>query len=509
MRTFWTILTAFLLAASAQADTRIKATVIFTNIPVTGDTFALNGNSRIWTNASTFPNTFIKTDTTVGGSATNAYNAFAQTGFAGSVVVSFIASNQITFLGALNQSMTVALSTAYASISYSTNFATNQTPVLVPVSAYQSSIAQTNVPTQLVTGVNTYAQNTFTLSRLPHDFATDIFSNGVVFNALLTNVTSTNGAFYNPTFSNSVTTNAIVSAETNFNGVFSSPTTTNLVNYGSALSSRGAASGEQFGNGATAGGSFATSVGKTSIASGSTSAAFGYLAAASGGASTAIGTLTTASGTSDTAIGNSAGATGTNSTALGTGSQANGLASTAIGKNSFSAGFTNSVALGANSQNTANNQVMLASAGVNVVVNNDLNVTGNLNVTGVLTNTTYAGTNNNLGDYSFRKATNSALAIGLNADVDLKGATFVSITNIASGFTVVGFAGGRDGRIVIVQNATGQNMSILDQSGLESVPANRIMTGITGSILLTNIPSFLQLIYDPSQQRWQIINHSN
>jgi len=106
---------------------------------------------------------------------------------------------------------------------------------------------------------------------------------------------------------------------------------------------------------ATGGGALACGTG--SDATGLHSVAIGYDADATDHGSTAVGYGSDATGYYSVAVGHWAYATASGTTAVGGNANADGLNSTAIGYNADTAGFENSVALGAYTVNTADNQV--------------------------------------------------------------------------------------------------------------------------------------------------------
>ena len=129
----------------------------------------------------------------------------------------------------------------------------------------------------------------------------------------------------------------------------------------------------------------ATGQGQYSVAVGNNAGATGQ-----GQYAVAIGNNAGATGQGQysVAIGNGAGATGQGQYAVaignGAGATGQGNYSVAIGNNSLNAGFNNSVALGYNSKNTANNQIMLGTSTETVVVPGPMTVTGT--ITGTVTN---------------------------------------------------------------------------------------------------------------------------
>jgi autotransporter adhesin len=106
----------------------------------------------------------------------------------------------------------------------------------------------------------------------------------------------------------------------------------------------------------------ATAVGAKAQSTGYTATSLGYSSNAAGNGSMSIGANSDATFYGSTALGTGAQAVAHQSTAIGLSANANGSNSTAVGANSTTAGFENSVALGANAANTQANQIMLGTA---------------------------------------------------------------------------------------------------------------------------------------------------
>lgn len=342
-------------------------------------------------------------------------------------------------------------------------------------------------------------------------------------------------------------------------------TMSNAVNYGNAFRSPGpAADAEQFGGGAAATADRSTAVGKNATASGTNGTAFGYLAEASETSSSAIGSSAQATAPNASALGSGGIATGENSIAIGP-SVATAPASVAIGLNALAA-YENSIAIGVGSENTDSNQIMLGASGISTVVQNNLTVQTNLEVGGnatiggdvtiygntALSNTTFrpdsiqmnlnlggiaivntnlAITNGNLtvsgsatitgpifnaqfsgtnyfpsgSDVSFGRYSLSTLANGNNAGIIVGTNVFVELSGPTADFNVNGIAGGRDGKILFLLQQTTHNMTIMHESGVEPVAANRIIT-MTGADRATTGNGAAILIYSGAISRWILIS---
>jgi hypothetical protein len=122
------------------------------------------------------------------------------------------------------------------------------------------------------------------------------------------------------------------------------------------------------------------------------------------------------------------------------------------------------------------------------------------------TNTTFAGNNTWTGDLRFTRANHTSLANGANAAVDFGTKVFVKIKAGPTGiFTIHGIANGADGKRYILYNATGQNMTIANDSGGDPTPANRIFTN-TGADIVTTANGAVEVIYDSEDSRWVVTN---
>lgn len=128
---------------------------------------------------------------------------------------------------------------------------------------------------------------------------------------------------------------------------------------------------------------------------------------------------------------------------------------------------------------------------------------------GTLTNLTYsAGTASgvsvtngvNYANGSIMQ-TVSSLATGSNAGVPTEGYDFIKLTAGPGGaFSLDGMAGGGI-RSLWLYNATGQNMTVKNESGTDPVATNRIVT-MTGADVATTANGSAYFKYDTTAQRW-------
>lgn len=100
---------------------------------------------------------------------------------------------------------------------------------------------------------------------------------------------------------------------------------------------------------------------------------------------------------------------------------------------------------------------------------------------------------------------NVALVNGNNNNVVIGTHSFIKIkAGPSAAFAITGIAGGVDGRVLILYNATGQNMTIGNENVL-STASNRILT-TTGADFVSTADCVVKLIYDLDAQRWIVVS---
>jgi hypothetical protein len=125
----------------------------------------------------------------------------------------------------------------------------------------------------------------------------------------------------------------------------------------------------------------------------------------------------------------------------------------------------------------------------------------------LLVKTNFPGSNNWTGDLAF---TGNALTLANGNNVDLStGNVFYRITGPTGAFYISGLIGGRDGQQIILENATGYSLTVSNNVTSETVSTNRVLTGVGGPVTMTNVPSFVHLIYDGNASLWDVEYHSN
>jgi hypothetical protein len=120
----------------------------------------------------------------------------------------------------------------------------------------------------------------------------------------------------------------------------------------------------------------------------------------------------------------------------------------------------------------------------------------------VATNATLKGVSIVPGGMNFERSNYTSFANGANAAAAFGDVTFVKIKAGPTGaFSIAGIASGANGKRYILYNATGQNMTISNDSGTDPTPANRIYTG-TGADIATTGNGVVEVVYDSEDSRW-------
>lgn len=132
---------------------------------------------------------------------------------------------------------------------------------------------------------------------------------------------------------------------------------------------------------------------------------------------------------------------------------------------------------------------------------NATNVTFRGPVVHANTNVFPSGSDISFGRYALSTLANGANSIAVGTNV------FIQVSGPSGAFTINGIDGqpNRDGKLLIVLNYTGQNMTIAHDSGTEPTAANRIYT-MTGADVSTTANGSAILIYSASASRWVCIN---
>mgnify|MGYP001591730221 CR=1 FL=1 len=132
---------------------------------------------------------------------------------------------------------------------------------------------------------------------------------------------------------------------------------------------------------------------------------------------------------------------------------------------------------------------------VNLYAAGDLVVEGNVGI-----GTTSPNTQVDIaGGIALRSGAFTAVN-GSNNNINIGGTSFIRITGPTAAFSITGIAGGVDGKVVILYNATTYNMTIANEN-TNSTTTNRITT-LSGSGISTTGVGAITLIYDSTASRW-------
>ena len=152
---------------TGYAADRVTMTLTVTNTPTDGNTFTLNTDVRTWTDGVVDPGIQIEEPASIGAATTNLFLQIAANPIS-RVIPRWVSTNEVEFIGATSLAMAGSLSGSWGTITYSTNAVVQLTSIRVPMSGLSNSI-RTNDATQIITGLNSYAQNQFVASLLPDE----------------------------------------------------------------------------------------------------------------------------------------------------------------------------------------------------------------------------------------------------------------------------------------------------------------------------------------------------
>jgi hypothetical protein len=110
-----------------------------------------------------------------------------------------------------------------------------------------------------------------------------------------------------------------------------------------------------------------------------------------------------------------------------------------------------------------------------------------------------------LDSAAFRRYALAGLANGNNAAVAVGTNTFVEVSGPTGAFAVHGLADGIDGKLVILLNQTGQDMTLAHESGVDPTAGNRIVS-LTGADQATTGNGAATLIYSSTAARWILLS---
>ncbi len=511
-------------ASAATTRTILTLTVTNTDGITNGATLTLNARTRTWTNNTPASTNWVFITNSIGGCASNLYQNLRTSPLTNLVQVDQTATNIIVMNGVIDAILDPALSGGWASITAKTNYLQVAGPIVMPIPTNYLAETKTNLMTLLASNLAKYSA-----------FA---FSNDAT---ILANV-RTAGVFINPVF-------------------------TNGGNYGASFSSPGAGYlSQQFG-GSYATGPYTIALGLNALAEGDHDIAIGTGSEASWGYCLVVGNQSIPAYTNSIIIGNSSigahpdvmllgnGLTSTASNQVMVGNAANRVtipgfvespkayltnlvvpgatrsALTNIDATANSATVTNLVVPGTarsaltNIDATANSATVTnlvvpgtaRSALTNVDVRANYVAATNLSaLSGSLsnvvvrdssvTNLLLNGTNQVKGALGFAAYVLTSLASGANRLIPLTNSLIEITSGPAAAFSISGIdaTGAYDGQLLILVNLTGYDMTMLNQSGLDPVPGNRILT-MTGADVSTTANGIAWLYYSASQSRWVLL----
>ena len=150
---------------ASGADYRITATVTMTNKPTAAQTIVVNAATRTWYATATNAATEIAIGADIGASTTNLFIQIAAYPWSGPVILGMSSTNIITLAGQVNQAMAVTAD-SWATVTYATNTVASMYGVRVPISSEPTAGQQNYVASELVSGIESYATNWFTINAL-------------------------------------------------------------------------------------------------------------------------------------------------------------------------------------------------------------------------------------------------------------------------------------------------------------------------------------------------------
>lgn len=524
MRTLLTIAALLgLILPSRAADQLITLRITLTNSPANGAILTVNGDSRTWTNEVSAPPTQVLATNVIGANATNLFAHLALYGFAGPLALDFASSNQVTLRGRANQAISASVSAGWASLSYSTNLLTNLITVRVPAAAESQAIRR---------------------------FVADELVKTIGDNALTSQIPASAAAFAQFVDTSEAQTVAGAKDFTSGSGRWRGEMTNGVLRrvrieydiYGSGIQFHDLNGDQVFDLRADIQG-FPSLFFTYPDPDGTNAATIDpqphhiltYSTATNKLASKSIPNTWTATQTFNAPI------------AIGAGASVSGVVT---GGHLLGATFSGTIS---NLQGgTISNTTLFATkvdynrpeSGIYYRDQNDDIVTSiraddhgvpslYLSYGSPTATDPYFGLPAAPNILSWATATNSfgakalpntwtaaqtiahqllfsgtvisSLANGNNAGVNVGNAVWAKLTvGPTAAFTIAGLAGGSDGRLVILYNATSQNMTIANQSGIESTAANRIVT-MTGADVATTGSGAAVFIYDANASRWILI----
>jgi hypothetical protein len=520
-----------LWAFPAGAADQITLTVTVTNTTLPGDYLTFNADTRRWTNGTPSPlSTWIATNSTAAATATNLYQHLATYPFQ-FVRIAYADSNVVTLTAPPGITVTATAATNWATLALSTNAVTEATVIRVPMSTVTAAL-RTNLAAQLVSDLSAYSTNAIDdastmaselagLSNVQTVTGSKTFSgtNGTSFPVVALPTAAETNTFRFSAMTNSsgmarpVVTDSLgmsnvvaVMPLTNSSGVpYYSSSTKQL----SVLADFNISSGQEL----ILGNSDSTNdwrirFWQASEANKELGDLLWYSIRTAGPlhaqeyAQITGWMVTTNAGTESGALRFDTAAGSENILTL------NLEAGNVYVPGTFT--VTNNTTLQGTLAVTGASTLTGAAAVVggvtapSVVATNTVN-TGTLTVN---TNASIAGVTT-VAEQRWPVYANSGLAAGANAAVALGGKSYVRLSGPTGAFSIAGVAGGADGRMVILENVAAYDMTILNESGLESTAGNRVLTGAVGGDIAIASGACVSLVYNAGSSRWKVASHGN
>ena len=491
-----TALLLLLLTAAVvrgAATERISATVVATNITLSGDTFTVNSDARLWTNA-TSSTTILTNQVDAAGVATNLFLALAAHPFgAPTLEQTWLTASSFRLRAPFGQPLVISSTTNWATITLSTQTIAVATYDMVwPWSGLLTTTIRTNQANAMVDGFDYVYANYIDTNAVAFSNYWDIGSEPhVIDKGKIISGTGTGGMI----LSNFT---AHIVAGTISNLIAHSMTITNLLAPGTGpdtLVLGGSA-------GATAITNFAMAIGDGASSAGVDGIAIGRAAAVSitRGASIVIGADSTSEGSNSVAIGRAINTAAPQQVVIGDGAAGGTDAANAMAIGRLSVvgiSHSNSVAFGPWATTTKTHQIMLGTA------TNTVEIPGRL-VTATATNTTLTGNSTNTASWTDTVTTINTLADGANSISVVDNVTFIRFTgNIAQDSTLNGITNGWPGRKLILENQSSYTLTLSHEAGTEPSAINRIRTGSLADEPLANEGTAI-LVYDGTANRWVV-----
>lgn len=446
MKKLLSIIFLALLCVSVRAQL-VTGTLVITNAPTNSITMTVNGNVFYWTNGTPVGSFAMLITNTLPGDGTNLYNVAGT--FLPSVGI-FVTQTNATNFTFRGNGMVMSIQTNWASLVLTTNSNGTGTNVTVPMSTLDAS-ARTNIASQLISDLNLNSTNAIN--------QTNAISGQLVG---LTNTQTIGGA---KTFTNA---NVYSNSAQQFVG----GTNSNQTFIGPQLGTNNVASSfVVFSFGKDPNSLYESLPFRLRWV---TNAVGGYLEFDDGVNGEEV-TLQAAIQATTLTIGNF-NTIGSIVSVSGTG--------------------------GAIQATT--NPIGIVPYGI--AITGSQTVSGGFQVVGNQTNVNSIGTNIINASLILRRYNNTSLANGANAAIVTGTNAYFKVTGPSAAFTINGLANGIDDEIVYLENSTGQQITIANDSGVDPTAANRIYTPGRADLISTNNPGIFGFKYDASVTRWLLFS---